>query len=168
MSAHYPQAFFIAIASVRRSRYLLLNHWTKSNQIWCVSCSNEWGAQRHNFVLPHPLGPWGGAKRSNIKFQLLSQFQIFLNQTLCVFSQMKDIKHIRGNFHSVTWVMPQGWDLRGYRGVGDVIKKKKIPKFNKFVVRVTHMNGTCNGTMFWSPPPGALGRDQKVKFNYNY
>ena len=32
-------------------------------------------------------GLWGGAKRSNIiKFQLLSQFQIFLNQTLCVFS----------------------------------------------------------------------------------
>ena len=27
--------------SVRPSRYLLLNHWTKSNQIWCVSCSHE-------------------------------------------------------------------------------------------------------------------------------
>ena len=34
---------------------------------------------------PRPLGPLGGAKRSNIiKFQLLSQFQIFFNQTLCL------------------------------------------------------------------------------------
>ena len=42
---------------------------------------------------PRPLGPWGGAKRSNIiKFQ----FQRLLNQTLCVFSRMKDIKHQMG------------------------------------------------------------------------
>ena len=98
--------------SVCPSRYLLLNHWTKSNQIWCVCCSHEWGVQRHIFFWPRPLGPWGGAKRSNIiKFQLLSQFQRFLNQTLCVFSQMKDIKHIRRDFHLAAWVMPQGWDL---------------------------------------------------------
>ena len=31
-----------------------------------------------------------------------SQFQRFLYQTLCVFSQIKDIKHIDRNFHSVT------------------------------------------------------------------
>ena len=24
---------------------------------------------------------------------------------------MKDTKHIRHDFHSVPWVMPQGWDL---------------------------------------------------------
>ena len=24
---------------------------------------------------------------------------------------MKDTKHIRGNFNSVAWVMPQGWDF---------------------------------------------------------
>ena len=52
--------------SVRPSRYLLLNHWTKFNQIWCVGCSHEWGVQRHIFFWPRPLGPWGGAKRSNI------------------------------------------------------------------------------------------------------
>ena len=72
------------------SHYLLLNHWT---------------------------GPWGGAKRSHIiKFQLQSQFQRFLNQTLCVFSQMKDIKHIRQDFHLVAWVIP-GVGLEG-TGVG--------------------------------------------------
>ena len=65
-----PRFFNIVIASVRLSvrpsRYLLLNHWTKSNQIWCVSCSHEWGVQWHIFFLPRPLGPRGGAKRSNI------------------------------------------------------------------------------------------------------
>ena len=32
---------------------------------------------------------------------------------------MKDTKHIRRDFHSVAWVMPQGWDFRalGYPGV---------------------------------------------------
>ena len=65
--------------------------------------------QQHNFLCPRPLGPWGGAKGSNIiKSQLQSPFQRFLNQTLCLFSQMKDIKHIRQDFHSVPWVMPQG------------------------------------------------------------
>ena len=84
----------------------------KFNQIWCVSYLHQWHIQGHNFFGPHPLGPWGGASRSNIiKSQSQSQFQRFLNQTLCVFSQMKDIKHIRQDFHSIPWVMPQGWDL---------------------------------------------------------
>ena len=92
--------------------YLLLNHWTKFNQIWCVGYSHKWGVQRRNFVWLRPLGPLGGVKRSNIiLFQLQSQFQRFLYQTLCVFSQMKDTKHIRQDFYSVAWVMPQGWDF---------------------------------------------------------
>ena len=41
--------------------YLLLNHWTKLNQIWCVSYSHEWGAQSKK-----NLGPGGGVKMSNI------------------------------------------------------------------------------------------------------
>ena len=28
-----------------------------------------------------------------------------------MFSQLKDTKHIRQDFHSVAWVMPQGWDF---------------------------------------------------------
>ena len=64
--------------------YLLLNHWTKFNQIWCVGFSHEWDVQRQ-FFLPRPLGPWDGVKMSNIIiFQLPSQFQRFLYQTLCV------------------------------------------------------------------------------------
>ena len=67
------------------------------------------------FFGPAPWGPGEGPKGQMsyniIKFQLLSQFQRFLTQTLCVFSQMKDIKHIRRDFHLAAWVMPQGWDL---------------------------------------------------------
>ena len=61
----------------------------KFNQIWCVSYLHEWHMQRHHFLGPCPLGPWGGAKRSNIiKSELQSQFQRFLNQSLCIFSHM--------------------------------------------------------------------------------
>ena len=28
-----------------------------------------------------------------------------------MFSQMKDTKHIRWDFHSVAWAMPMGWDF---------------------------------------------------------
>ena len=69
-------------------------------------------------------GPKGQISLNIIKFQLLSQFQRFLNQTLCVFSQIKDIKHIRRDFHLAAWVMPQGWDLGVPWGGGGVGSKK--------------------------------------------
>ena len=91
----------------------------KFNQIWCVTYLYQWHMQWHNFLGPHPLGPWRGAKRSNIiKSQSQSQFQRFVSQTLCVFSQMNDIKHIRRDFHCIAWVMTQGWDLGVQWGVG--------------------------------------------------
>ena len=83
------------------------------------------GARNGTFFWPRPLGPRGGAKRSNIiKFQLQSQFQRIFNQTLCVFSHMKDIKHIRRDFHLAVWIMPQGWDLGVPWGVWGSQKKK--------------------------------------------
>ena len=39
---------------------------------------------------------------------LTCRFQSFLYQTLCVFSQIKDRKHIEQNFHSIVRVMPRG------------------------------------------------------------
>ena len=89
----------------------------KFNQSCCVSYLHKWHMQQHNFLGPHP-GDLGRGQRSNIiKSQLLSQFQILLNQTLCVFMQMKDIKHIRRDFHSVPWVMPKGLGLGGAGGL---------------------------------------------------
>ena len=67
----------------------------KFNQIWCVRYLHEWHMQRHKYLGPRLLGPWGGAKRSNIiKSQLQSHIQRFLIY-----------KHIRLDFHSVPWVM---------------------------------------------------------------
>ena len=63
------------------------------------------------FFGPVPWAPGEGSK-GQISFNFnYSQFQRFLYQTLCVFSQMKDTKHIRQDFYSVPGVMLQGWDF---------------------------------------------------------
>ena len=88
----------IAIAFVRPSHHLLLNHLTKFNQIWCVNCSHDLGvigACNGLLFWPRPPPPLGRGQKVIIKLPLQSQFQRFLNQTLCIISQMKDIKHIR-------------------------------------------------------------------------
>ena len=58
--------------------------------------------QQHIFFGPAPWGPGEGPKGqillNIIKFQLQSQFQRFLNQTVCVFSQMKDKKTYQTGF----------------------------------------------------------------------
>ena len=94
----------------------------------------NWVCNGTFFFCPAPWGPGEGPQGQislNItKFQLQSQIQRFFNQTLCVFTHMKDIKHIRLDFHFATWVMPQGWDLGVPWGVGEV-KKNVFPKFNQ-------------------------------------
>ena len=45
--------------------------------------------------------------RSKGQISLTCQFQRFLYQTLCVFSQIQDRKHIEQYFHSVAKVMPR-------------------------------------------------------------
>ena len=153
---------------VRPSRYLLLNHWTKSNQIWCVSCSHEWGVQQLIFFCPAPWGPGeapkGQISLNIIKIQLQSQFQRFLNQCLCVFSQMKDIKHIRRDIILPPGML-QGWDFGVPWGVGEV--KKKFWNSTRFFVWVTYMNGTCNSTIFFGPrplgPSGGAKRSNIIK-----
>ena len=125
------------------------------------------------FFCPAPWGPGEGQKGqislNIIKFQLQSQFQRFFNQTLCVFSHMKDIKHIRRDFHLVAWVMPQGSDL----GVPWGVWGSKFFLFRnstKFGVWVTYMNGTCTGAIFWVPTPWGLGEGPKgqISLNLNY
>ena len=97
-----------------------------SNQVWCVITYMNGTCKCKIFWVP---APWGGAKRSNIFLsQSQSPFQRFLNQTLCVISQLKDIKYIRQDFHLFAWVMPQGWDLGVPWGLG---VKKIPPKFSQ-------------------------------------
>ena len=55
------------------------------------------GAHNIKNFWPRPWGPRKGSK----------------GQTLSVFSQMKDTKHIRQVFYSVAWVMPYGVGLGG-------------------------------------------------------
>ena len=52
------------------------------------------------------LGKWQNSTNTTESFS-----KFFLYQTLCVFSQMKDTTHIWRDFHSVAWVMPQGWSF---------------------------------------------------------
>ena len=89
----------------------------------------------------------------------------FLYQTLCVFSQMKDTKHIRWGFYSVAWVMPQGWDL-GALGVPRRTKKL----FFKHGHMAYQMNGDDEQnrkqvTFHPRVKLVTLGRGQKVKYH---
>ena len=72
----------------------------------------NWACNGNFFFGPVPLGTGEGSK-GQISFNFIYKvnFKDFYNKTLCVFSQIKDTKHIRRDFHSVAWVMPQGWDF---------------------------------------------------------
>ena len=65
--------------------YLLLNHQTKFNQIWCVGYSHEWGVQRQFFFAPPP-GALGRSQK--VKYHLISITKsiskIFIPNCLCV------------------------------------------------------------------------------------
>ena len=69
---------------------------------------------------------------------------------------MKDIKHIRQDFHLATSVLPQGWDL-GYRG-GLGVKKMFSENQPDLVCELLILMPHAAAPFFGSPPPGALGR----------
>ena len=74
----------------------------KSQVIWGSIEISICGAATSKFFGPVPCGPVEGSKgQISFNFNYKSQFQ----------RQMKDTKYIRWDFHSVAWVMPQGWDF---------------------------------------------------------
>ena len=76
-----------------------------------MSYSHEWNP-KSIFFGPIPWCPGEGSKdQISFNFNYKVNFKDFYTKTVCVFSQMKDTKHIRRDFYSVAWVMPQGWDL---------------------------------------------------------
>ena len=101
----------IVITSVRLSVctsvcllcYLFLNHWTKSNQVWCASYLYEWGVQQHFFGHP-PLAP-GRVQKSTIIFEK-SISKIFYTKPFVYSHKWK-----KWDFHYVAWVIPQGVGL---------------------------------------------------------
>ena len=78
---------------------------------------------------------------------------------------MKDIKHIRQDFHLVAWVMPQGqgWDLGGWGGGGGqkIVFRIQPDLVCELLTWMAH----ATAQFFGFPSPGALGRGQKVKYN---
>ena len=124
--------------------------YSKFNQILCVYYSHEWHVQRHTFLGPCPLGRGKKGKVSFIK----SISKISKPNFVCLLTNERYITYQMG-FYSVTWVMPQGWDLEVHLG---------CQNSTKFGLRVTHMNGILNVTMFWPPPTGTL-RGQKVEYH---
>ena len=116
--------------------------------------------------------PWGPGERPKdqksiniIKFQLQSQFQRFLNQTFCFFSQMKDIRQIRPDFHLAAWVMRQGWDLGVPWGVGGV--NFFFPKFNQIRCVSYLQDWNMHRLNFWGPCPWGLGKGPKGQIALN-
>ena len=105
-----PQGWdFGALGVPRWSKKIIFKHGHVNYQIDEDDEQNRMQVQFLSYGQTCDLG-WG--QRSNIfTFLLPCQFQKFLIQTFCVFAQMKDTKHIRWDFYSVAWVMPQGWDF---------------------------------------------------------
>ena len=69
---------------------------------------------------------------------------------------MKDIKHIRRDFHSVAWVMPQGVGLAGTVGGWGV--NFFFPEIQPdFACELLTSMSHATAQFFGSPPPGALG-----------
>ena len=132
------------------------------------------------FFWPHPLGPWGGVKISNIiLFQLQSQFQRFLYQTLCVYSQMKDTKHIRKDFILSPGSCPRG-GTRGCLGAKIKFCPAVCPlcylllnhwtKFNQiWCVSYSYEWGVQRQISFCPAPCGpGEGSTGEISFNFNY
>ena len=68
--------------------------------------------QPQTFFGPAPWGPGEGSKgQISFNFNYKVNFKDFYTK-LCVFSQMKDTKHIRRDFHSVPWTLGR-WGCPG-------------------------------------------------------
>ena len=83
-------------------------------QTWSCGISNRWGEEQNRMQVKFSsygqTGDLGVRSKGQISLNLVYHvnFKDFLYQTLCVFLQMKDTKHIRQDFHSVTWVPRDG------------------------------------------------------------
>ena len=100
------------------------------------------GACNRTFFFAQPPGALERGKKVKYHSITKSISKIFKPNFVCLLTN-EDIKHLRRDFHSVTCVMPQGWDLGVLWGVG--VK--------------------CNGTVFLVPAPWGFGRGVKVKYH---
>ena len=98
--------------------------FTKFNQIWCVSCLNKWHMHRRHFIPPppHPLGPWGGAKRSNIIPSELQSISKIFKPNLVYFLTNERYITYQTRFSFDPLGHAQGWDLGVPWGIGGGVK----------------------------------------------
>ena len=64
----------------------------------------------------------------------MSISKIFIPNFVCVLTN-EDTKHIRRDFYSVTWVMPQGWDFWALR----------VPRGSNFLFKHGHVAYQIDG-----------------------
>ena len=89
------------------------------------------------FFDPTPWGPEDVSKgQISFNFNNIVNFKDLCTK-LCVFSQMKDTKHTRWDFHSVAWVMPQGWDF----GVLEMPREATIILFQTWSCGISNRRG---------------------------
>ena len=82
---------------------ILLNHWTKSNQVWCVRFSYEWEVRQH-FFWTIPLGPREGSK---VNYQIPKvNFKDFIPNFMFVLKNKRN-----GIFIISPGSYSRGWDL---------------------------------------------------------
>ena len=112
------------------------------------------GVQRH-FFAPSP----GALESFNFNYKV--NLKDFLYQTFCVFSQMKDTKYIRQDFHS-----------RGGARGAEGSKIKFRPCLSVMLSPPKPLNQLQIWCVNWgvqrqnlTRPPGALERSQKVKYH---
>ena len=87
--------------------------------IWCVSCSHEWGVQRHIFFFAPPPGALERGQK--VKYRLISITKsisnIFKTNFVCHLTKER-YKTYQTGFSFRHLGQAQWWDLRGYRGGG--------------------------------------------------
>ena len=117
--------------------YLLLNRRTKFNQIWCVSYSHEWGAQRKKKFGPAPWGPGEGSKgQISFNFNYKVNFKDFYSK-LCVCSHKLKIQNISDGFFILSpGTCPKGGTLGHWGCPGG---QKKISNMVMWHIKLTGM-----------------------------
>ena len=133
--------------------------FSKFNQIWCVSYLHEWHMHRHHFWGPRPLGPWGGAKRSNIiKSALQSQFQkVFKPNFVYLLTNDRYITYQTG-FSFDRLGHAQGWDGGTVGGWGSIF----FLKFNQICCVSYSHEWHMHRHNFLGPRPRGLGEGSKI------
>ena len=67
---------------------------------------------RATAIFSPPPGSLGRGQKVKYHFiSITKSISMIFIQTLCLFQQMKDTKHIRRDINSFAWVMPQGSDF---------------------------------------------------------